>query len=1570
VVVARGADSPARAAADCLGLPVLELEAHVGAPAGVFSLTMATEQASASADAVDFGAADDEALVLCTSGTTSRPKIVPLTHANICASAASIGRVLALSGRDRCLAVMPLFHVHGLIGAVLSSVAAGASVACTPGFDAARFFEWLEVFAPTWYTAVPTIHDAVLDEVNRYPAGIARRTLRLIRSSSAALPSLTMDRLERAFGVPVIESYGMTEAAHQVASNALPPGERRPGSVGRTAGPEIAVMDERGALLPAGQTGEIVIRGASVMGGYADDPDANASAFRDAWFRTGDQGWMDGEGFIYLTARLGEIINRGGEKVSPREVDEVLLAHPAVARAVTFAVPHQRLGEDVVAAVVLATDADADEDALRDFALSRLAGFKVPSQIVFTGGIPAEATGKVRRVGLHTRLAHLLRAEFVAPRSTTEARVLALWRAVLERDRIGVHDNFFALGGDSLLGGRLIARINARFGLELPLVAAFRAPTPAGQALLIEKAREDRPALVVRIPRAATAPASFAQERVWLHQQRFPESVAYHRPAHVRLRGPLVAAALRDALTAIAGRHTALRTTVASHGGRLLQMIRESGPVELPLVDLIGSVDAEAQARRLAHEDSRRPFDLERGPLLHARLVRVRPDEHLLSLTLHHLAFDAWSQAVLLRELTTLYEAAIMGAGRNVLDALPIQYADAAAWERSPACAGAIEDGVPFWKAHLADPPALRLPLDFPRRPRPSEAAARVGCALPPDVLAGLRDLARHEETTLFAVLLSAFSALLGRYADQDDVVVGCPVAGRTQLETEGLIGLFINVLPLRTDLSGDLTFRELLRRTRESTLAALAHQMVPLQRIVQEVLPDRRPGAGALFDALFVYEHLPVDARQVAGVTCEPEDIDMGATLVDLSLELQESPRGVSGHFAFRRELWEPSSIERMAGHFVRLLRGIATDPDAPIGLVPLMTEVEQAQVVGMGERRDASSPASDRRGTSPRTTLHELFQAQARRTPDAVALESAPGAEKLTYRQLQAHASALARRLSAAGIGTGDRVGVSIERSAEALIAMLGILQAAAAFVPLDPAAPPARLAALAGDCRLSAIVVRDAVPATVAGCPVVAVRGDAIVDAPQATATADDPAYVLYTSGSSGAPAGVMVEHRSLVNYCLEAIRLYGVTPADRVLQFAPLTFDACLEEIFPTWLAGGTVVLRSDGMLDSVRRFVGELHACRITVASLPTAYWHVVCEALETESLAVPPSLRLVVLGGERAEKTRLAGWRRWAGDRVRLVNTYGPTETTVIATACDLVGPEAVDQMAEELPIGRPIGNVAAYVLDRRGRPVPVGVPGELYIGGAGVARGYVGAPDLTSARFVSRLFGDGLDPVYRTGDKVRWRADGNLEFLGRLDDQVKIRGHRVEPAEVERALCSHPRIRAAHVAARREPGGTTGLVAYVVAVAPMREDADEWRRHLAKRLPAFMIPAAFVGLPALPLTAHGKVDRRALPAPSEADGRTCELTLPASPLQRLLADVWRDVLTVERVGIHDSFFALGGHSLLAVLALSRIRAACGVELSLREFFEASTLSELALAVAAALSRSTGYPPDAGRALA
>jgi amino acid adenylation domain-containing protein len=1068
-----------------------------------------------------------------------------------------------------------------------------------------------------------------------------------------------------------------------------------------------------------------------------------------------------------------------------------------------------------------------------------------------------------------------------------------------------------------------------------------------------------RRSVIVPVPRTTNRfPLSFSQQRLWFLEQLEPGSPLYTIPVALRLTGELESELLHRALRALVARHEVLRTTFGEEGDQPVQIIHPGMEVPLETTDLRGLPRESRlpEAERQAAEFSLRPFDLAHGPLMRARLWRLGELEHYLLLALHHIVTDGWSTGVLLHEIKSSY-ASYLGGEEPELPRLPIQYADYAVWQRGFMAGSLLESELAYWKEQLAGCPGLlELVTDFPRPALQTYEGSLRTFEWPRELSEGIAAIARQENATVFMVLLALFDTLLYRLTGQSDIAVGTPIANRTRTETEALLGFFVNTLVLRADLSGNPTFRELLRRVREGTLGALAHQDLPFETLVEALKPERNLSVTPLFQVMFVLNNAPLESLELPGLVLAPVEMDTGTTKFDLILSMIERKEGIRGKLEFNTDLFRPSTVDRI----VQLLRDCAEsmvrDPDERVSNLPFLSEEGKALLSAYAGRDDGVR--------DEKTPVHLVIEQHAVRSPDAVAV--IVDGTRLTYAELQARADMLAGALLSLGIGPEASVGMLLERSPGMIVTLLAILRSGGVYVPLDPAYPPERLAFIMEDARIRAVVTRGALKERVGGFqgPIVdldemAWSGDS-GSVPYPAVAPENLAYVIYTSGSTGQPKGVLVPHGELAGHCRDAVAQYALTPSDRMLVFASTNFDASLEQILGPLVAGGSIVLRGDDIWGTTE-FFRRVRDLDLTIINPPTAYWHqLMREPSVGNDGSSLPRLRLCIAGGDQMIPEAV---RQWYGSPLagkRLLNAYGPTETVITAAIHEVPPPDTREGRLGRIPIGRPFPHRTAYVLDERGNPVPPGIPGELYLGGSRLARGYLNRPDLTAERFVPDHLGtDAGARLYRTGDRVRHLPNGTIEFLGRVDAQVKIRGFRVEPGEVESVLLEHPDVREA-VVLPREEGGERRLVAYVV----LREGAGiplrELREFLQARIPEFMVPFAFVGLPAMPVNAVGKVDRHALPAPDRSRPEMKQPYLaPRSPVEEELADIVAKVLGLKRVGVLDNFFELGGHSMLATQVVSRVRQLYNLDLPLRSLFERPTVEGLSIALAKAYAEQT-----------
>ena len=1051
-------------------------------------------------------------------------------------------------------------------------------------------------------------------------------------------------------------------------------------------------------------------------------------------------------------------------------------------------------------------------------------------------------------------------------------------------------------------------------------------------------------------------PLPYSAQLMWLLNELVAAPSVYNVNICLRLKGDLNRDALQRTLNTLVDRHEALRTNIVVSDGVPLQIVRASGDVHLRIVDVPGAADSEREAElsRMCLAEVGRTLDLENDPLFQAALLRVGPRDHVLILLTHHMVFDGWSRRIVHQELSILYSAYCQG-NAPLLPPLPLQFADYAMWQRGEAQTQVILSQIEYWKRKLAGAPqTLDLPTDHPRPAVQSFRGARVYGSFAAPTMEALRKLSSAEGATLFMTVLAAFSVLLFRYTGQEDILVGAPMLGRPRPEFEGIVGYFSNTTVIRCDLSGDPSFRELLRRVRGAVLEALEHEQAPLEKLTMEMHPERDPSRSPLFQVMIGVGDDPPKPT-LAGLEASPVRIDHDTSKLDLVLAVRATGARNLAVLEYATDLFDPATASRMLEHLCLLLDGAMADPERPISRLPLITEAEKRQLL-FGWNDTATDYPGD--------SLLSRIEPQVTHNPGAAAAEF--DGRELTYRELDARANQVAHFLRRRGITSESRVLLCADRSLELPAAVLGVLKAGGACVPLDPACPRGRLETIAADTGATLAITQQSLLHRLEGLGIEAICLDAdwaaICREPESGCEVcirpEDLAFVLYTSGSTGIPKGVLLTHKGLANHQAFTSLYYGLQPRDRVLQFAPITSDFFLEEVFPAWACGSTVVFRPKDMPLGGREFGRWLQRHRITMVALQTAFWHEWTRSLASSDDPLPTELRLVTIGGEKAQTQALKDWRKKAGATVRWTNTYGPTETSIIATAYE---PSSVpEDQRVSIPIGRPIANARIYILDRHLQPVPIGVAGEMYIAGAGLARGYLNRPDLQADRFLPDPFASVPDArMYKTGDLARFLADGNIEFLGRADRQVKVRGYRVEPGEIEAALRQYPSVASAAVV-EREQAGQIRLVAYVALNNDQVPKVSELRAFLKEILPDYMIPSAFVVLDGgLPLTPHGKVDRNALlSVDTDRAGLESEFLGPRDALEMELIGIWEKLLGVHPIGCRDSFFDIGGHSLLAVGLFTRIAEVFGVSLPVATILQAQTVEELA-----AILRARGWVP-------
>ncbi|WP_223717262.1 pyoverdine non-ribosomal peptide synthetase PvdD [Pseudomonas aeruginosa] len=1509
--------------------------------------------------------ADNLAYVIYTSGSTGKPKGTLLTHRNALRLFSATEAWFGFDERD----VWTLFHSYAFdfsVWEIFGALLYGGRLVIVPQWVSRSpedFYRLLCREGVTVLNQTPSAFKQLMAMACSADMATQQPALRYVIFGGEALDLQSLRPWFQRFGdrqPQLVNMYGITETTVHVTYRPVSEADLEGGLVSPIGGtiPDLSwyILDRDLNPVPRGAVGELYIGRAGLARGYLRRPGLSATRFvpnpfpggaGERLYRTGDLARFQADGNIEYIGRIDHQVKVRGFRIELGEIEAALAGLAGVRDAVVLA--HDGVGGTQLVGYVVADSAEDAErlrESLRESLKRHLPDYMVPAHLMLLERMPLTVNGKLDRQALPQPDASLSQQAYRAPGSELEQRIAAIWSEILGVERVGLDDNFFELGGHSLLATRVISRVRQEQQLDASLKALFERPVLEAFAQGLERTT-DAVSTIPLADRQQPLALSFAQERQWFLWQLEPESAAYHIPSALRLRGRLDVDALQRSFDSLVARHETLRTRFRLEGGRSYQQVQPAVSVSIER-EQFGEEGLIERIQAIVVQ----PFDLERGPLLRVNLLQLAEDDHVLVLVQHHIVSDGWSMQVMVEELVQLYAGYSQGLD-VVLPALPIQYADYALWQRSWMEAGEKERQLAYWTGLLGgEQPVLELPFDRPRPARQSHRGAQLGFELSRELVEAVRALAQREGTSSFMLLLASFQALLYRYSGQADIRVGVPIANRNRVETERLIGFFVNTQVLKADLDGRMGFDELLAQARQRALEAQAHQDLPFEQLVEALQPERNASHNPLFQVLFNHQ------SEIRSVTPEVQLEDLrleglawdGQTAqFDLTLDIQEDENGIWASFDYAADLFDASTVERLAGHWRNLLRGIVANPRQRLGELPLLDAPERRQTLSEW------NPAQ--REYAVQGTLQQRFEEQARQRPQAVALIL--DEQRLSYGELNARANRLAHCLIARGVGADVPVGLALERSLDMLVGLLAILKAGGAYLPLDPAAPEERLAHILDDSGVRLLLTQghllERLPRQ-AGVEVLAIDGlvlDGYAESdPLPTLSADNLAYVIYTSGSTGKPKGTLLTHRNALRLFSATEAWFGFDERDVWTLFHSYAFDFSVWEIFGALLYGGCLVIVPQWVSRSPEDFYRLLCREGVTVLNqTPSAFKQLMAVACSADMATQQPALRYVIFGGEALDLQSLRPWFQRFGDRQpQLVNMYGITETTVHVTYRPVSEADLKGGLVS--PIGGTIPDLSWYILDRDLNPVPRGAVGELYIGRAGLARGYLRRPGLSATRFVPNPFPGGAgERLYRTGDLARFQADGNIEYIGRIDHQVKVRGFRIELGEIEAALAGLAGVRDAVVLAHDGVGGTQ-LVGYVVADSA--EDAERLRESLReslkRHLPDYMVPAHLMLLERMPLTVNGKLDRQALPQPDASLSQQA-YRAPGSELEQRIAAIWSEILGVERVGLDDNFFELGGHSLLLLMLKERIGDTCQATLSISQLMTHASVAEQAACI-------------------
>jgi amino acid adenylation domain-containing protein len=1496
---------------------------------------------------------DDLVYIIYTSGSTGEPKGAMNTHRGLVNRLLWMQATFALTSEDRVLQKTPHSFDVSAWEFFWPLITGAGLVLAQPGGhrDPDYLAQCIARYGITTLHFVPSMLYAFLEVEEIERCNCVKRVF----CSGEAMSVDLQDRFFQRMSAELHNLYGPTEAAIEVTHWMC----RRDHSlkfvpIGRPIwNTRIHILDERMLPAPFGDEGELYIGGDGVALGYLKRPELTAACFvADSFcdspgarlYKTGDLARFMPDGNIEFLGRKDDQVKLRGVRIELGEIEMALRRHPLVQQAVVTAREDRPGDQRLVAYLVLRAGADPPTAVagIRMFLKEWLPDHMVPSAWKFLEKLPLTPSGKVHRKALpppDNGRAAIQDDEL--PTTELQRRLAEIWRCALALSRVGIRDNFIELGGHSLLAMRVVLEIRKQLGIEVTIRRFFENPTIAQLAVTLSDAIVRPPLpLLTPLPLDQPQPLSFSQQRLWFLCEYECRHPVYNLPLRVNFDGCLNTDYLHEALQHLVDRHASLRTNFQVIQGSPAQLIASRREMRLPITDLsaMPEPDRDAQVRSLVREEARRAFDLRSDLLFRAHLLKISGQHHVLLLNMHHIVSDGWSLGILLDSIAFLYRALCDGEIAQ-LPPLPIQYADYARWQHQWLRGEVLTKLLDCWKHQLdGAPPVLALPTD---RPRPVEQSYRGDCAqvnLSADLCRGLNRLSRQQGATLYMSLLAGYALLLHRHSGQKDIVIGSPISGRTRTEVEQLVGFLVNMLALRIEVDPALTVNNFLARAREIALEAYTHQDLPFEKLVEELKPIRNPAHAPIFQAVLVFQNTPDAPISMPGLKVSSQEVHTGTAKFDLTLSLKETDSGISGTLEFNTDIFDAQTILRMIEHYRLLLEAMVASPEMPIGQLSMLTAAERQQLLLGWNDTHREYPAN--------RCAHELFTEQARRTPYAVAVVC--GDVELTYGMLDARADQLSRHLLELGAGPGSLIALCIERSPEMLIAILGIWKTGAAYVALDCEDPAERLAFILADAGAAVLLTQERLLRRLEvhrGRTVCLDRdwetiASASAKQPQAGTTPDALAHVIYTSGSTGQPKGVEVRHRGIVR--LVHGQDYTRFGPDRVvLQLSSICFDASTFEIWAPLLHGGRCVICDTRLPDpmELQRILRQHH---VTTLWLTASFFNALLD-IAPEALAEVEEL---LIGGEALSVSHVHRALKLL-PRTQLINGYGPTENTTFTTCYRI--PRTLDPQASSVPIGRPIANAQAYLLDEQQQLAPQGAVGEIYVGGEGLARGYHNRPELTAEWFVSDPFSpDGAAKLYRTGDLGRYLPDGNIEFLGRIDFQLKIRGYRIEPREIELVLERHPAVRQAAVMAREDTMRGKLLVAYVVLSGDAPDALSMIKDDLRSKVPEYMVPSEFVVIEEMPLNHSGKVDRKSLPDPGVHSGRGGTYVEPRTDLERTLAQIWGESLHLDRIGIHDNLFDLGGHSLMTVELSSKIEASLGITVPLIAFFRAPTIAQLA----------------------